>query len=151
MHEEECGVRRAVAEGRIPAGRYRGYLRLLGLSADAGGADEAAPFQCANCGAEVSPGPAGTRHRNHSPYCLFSKHLDNRPGDRAASCGGLMEPIAVWVRAGGEWAVIHRCKSCGALRANRIAADDNEMLLLQLAVKPLAMPAFPLSRLGKKD
>ena len=26
-----------------------------------------------------------------------------------------MEPIAVWVRRGGEWAVIHRCRRCGAL------------------------------------
>ena len=151
VHEEECGVRRAVAEGRIPAGRYRGYLRLLGFSADAGPAGSPATFKCANCGAEVSTEPAGTRHRNHCPYCLYSKHLDERPGDRAAACGGLMEPIAVWVRAGGEWAVIHRCKSCGVLRSNRIASDDNEMLLLQLAVKPLAMPAFPLSRLGREE
>ena len=36
-----------------------------------------------------------------------------------------MEPIAVWVRKGGEWAIIHRCKRCGALSSNRMAADDN--------------------------
>ena len=31
-----------------------------------------------------------------------------------------MEPIAVWVRKNGEWAIIHRCKVCGALSSNRI-------------------------------
>ena len=46
--------------------------------------------------------PAGTQHRNHCPNCLTSLHLDNEPGDRAADCGGQMEPVAVWVRKGGE-------------------------------------------------
>ena len=46
--------------------------------------------------------PAGTQHRNHCPNCLTSLHLDNEPGDRAADCGGQMEPVAVWVRKGGR-------------------------------------------------
>lgn len=58
-----------------------------------------------------------------------------------------MEPISVWVKQSGEWAVVHRCRECGALRANRIAGDDNEGILLSLALKPLARPAFPLERL----
>lgn len=48
-----------------------------------------------------------------------------------------MEPIAVWVPSGQEWAVIHRCRACGALSSNRIAADGNDLLLMQLAVKSL--------------
>jgi len=97
----------------------------------------------------VHPDGAGTAHRNHCPHCLHSLHLDRRPGDRAAQCGGDMEPIAVWVRHGGEWAVIHRCRLCGALRSNRIAADDNPLLLVSLAVKALASPPFPLERLAE--
>ena len=46
--------------------------------------------------------PTGTQHGNHCPNCLTSLHLDNEPGDRAADCGGQMEPVAVWVRKGGE-------------------------------------------------
>ena len=65
--------------------------------------------------------PAGTQHRNHCPNCLTSLHLDNEPGDRAADCGGQMEPVAVWVRKDGEWAIIHRCRLCGKLASNRIA------------------------------
>ncbi|MCJ7544600.1 MAG: RNHCP domain-containing protein, partial [Phycisphaerae bacterium] len=54
-----------------------------------------------------------------------------------------------WIRQGGEWAIIHRCQRCGALRSNRIAGDDNELALMSLAVRPLAAPPFPLDRLGK--
>ena len=67
---------------------------------------------------------AGSDHRNHCPNCLSSLHVDEEPGDRASDCGGIMEPVAVWVRKGGEWAIIHRCKRCGKLSSNRVAADD---------------------------
>ena len=46
----------------------------------------------------------------------------------------------------GEWAVIHRCRICGKLSSNRIAADDNPMKLLSLAMKPVALPPFPLEK-----
>lgn len=73
--------------------------------------------------------------------------MDEEPGDRSSGCGGVMEPIAVWVRKGGEWAVIHRCRRCGKLSSNRIAADDNPMKLMSIAMKPLCDPPFPLERL----
>ena len=104
-------------------------------------------FTCKSCGREVVPTGAGSNHRNHCPNCLCSQHLDIEPGDRAADCGGLMEPIAVWVRKNGEWAIIHRCRICGALGSNRIAADDNPMKLMSLAMKPIALPPFPVERL----
>ena len=104
-------------------------------------------FTCRACGFTVTPEGAGTRHRNHCPRCLCSLHLDIEPGDRAAGCGGTMEPIAVWVRRGGEWALIHRCRVCGALSANRIAADDDPVKLLGLALRPVASPPFPLERI----
>ena len=58
-----------------------------------------------------------------------------------------MEPVAVWVRKGGEWAIIHRCRLCGKLTSNRIAADDNPMLLMSIAMRPLCTPPFPLERI----
>lgn len=105
------------------------------------------PFVCRVCGRTVTPDGAGTEHRNHCPYCLSSLHLDVEPGDRASDCGGVMDPIAVWVRKNGEWAVIHRCRSCGALSSNRVAADDNPLKLLSLAMKPVSSPPFPLERI----
>ena len=58
-----------------------------------------------------------------------------------------MEPIAVWVRKNGEWAIIHRCRQCGKLSSNRVAADDNPLKLMSIAMKPVAQPLFPLDRL----
>ena len=104
-------------------------------------------FTCLYCGRAVSMEAPGTEHRNHCPWCLRSVHLDASAGDRLANCGGIMEPIAISVRRGKEWAIIHRCTTCGALKENRIAGDDNEMALLSLAVRPVAQPPFPLDGL----
>ena len=104
-------------------------------------------FICKNCGWAVNQNSAGTDHRNHCPNCLCSVHLDITPGDRSADCGALMEPIAVWVRKGGEWAIIHRCRMCGSMSSNRIAADDNPMMLMSIAMRPLCQPPFPLERI----
>ncbi|MCL2189655.1 MAG: RNHCP domain-containing protein [Defluviitaleaceae bacterium] len=106
------------------------------------------PFKCKVCNHDVPPSGAGSDHRNHCPHCLSSRHLDIEPGDRKANCGGTMEAIGVWVRKGGEWAVIHRCKICGSFSSNRIAADDNPLKLMSIAVKPLGNPPFPLESLG---
>lgn len=94
------------------------------------------PFTCKVCGRLVVPGGAGSDHRNHCPNCLSSVHVDERPGDRASACHGVMEPVAVWVRKNGEWAVVHRCRVCGKFASNRIAADDNPMKLMALALRP---------------
>ena len=104
-------------------------------------------FPCRVCGRLVTPEGAGSSHRNHCPNCLYSLHVDITPGDRAADCGGIMEPVAVWVRKNGEWALIHRCRRCGALSANRVAADDNPMKLMSIALRPLCAPPFPLERI----
>ena len=101
-------------------------------------------FRCRYCSKPVQGFADGTQHRNHCPYCLWSLHIDNEPGDRVALCQGLMEPVAVWVRRKGEWALVHRCETCGSLKSNRIAGDDNQFALLSIAVRPLAQPPFPL-------
>ena len=107
-----------------------------------------AAFICERCSQTVSPDVAGTAHRNHCPRCLWSLHVDMRPGDRRCGCKGVMEPIAVSVRYKGEWAIVHHCKRCAGVRINRIAGDDNELALMSLAVRPLAAPPFPLDRLA---
>ncbi len=104
-------------------------------------------FTCRICGGWIAPEEAGSQHRNHCPQCLSSIHADKKPGDRKSLCKGIMDPIGVWVRKDGEWAVIHRCRDCGALSSNRIAADDNPVLLMSIAMKPLATPPFPLSHI----
>jgi hypothetical protein len=107
-------------------------------------------FRCRQCRLDVSLDAPGTAHRNHCPSCLWSRHLDaGRPGDRAADCGAGMEPIAIAVRRDGEWLIVHRCTACDDIGLNRIAGDDNPLLLTRLAVRPLAQPPFPLEHLAR--
>ena len=109
-------------------------------------------FVCRHCGRTISLKAPGTQHRNHCPWCLRSIHLDKRSGDRASPCSSLMEPIAVSIKKGNEWVLIHRCIKCGVLKENRIAGDDNEWALLSLALRPVAQPPFPLDGLcSEKD
>ncbi len=104
-------------------------------------------FTCKVCGRLVVSAGAGSAHRNHCPYCLSSLHVDEEPGDRASDCGGIMDPVGVWVRKDGEWAVIHRCRRCGHLRSNRVAADDSPIKLMSIAMRPISTPPFPIERM----
>lgn len=60
-----------------------------------------------------------------------------------------MEPVAICVRGAGEWVLVHRCSNCDVLHLNRTAGDDNPLALLRLAVRPLALPPFPLEQLTR--
>ena len=106
-------------------------------------------FRCGHCHLDVPADAPGTAHRNHCPNCLWSRHVDIDPGDRASDCLASMEPSAITVRGDGEWVLIHRCRGGGTLDSNRTAGDDNALLLMRIAVRPLAQPPFPLERLGQ--
>ena len=158
-HEPGCQIIEALRQGNIKRERYDAYQGMAGNALKQKDKEKDTPhvdyrheacveaFVCMKCGEPIGPTGAGTEHRNHCPRCLSSLHVDNRPGDRGSLCHGIMEPVSVWVRKEGEWAIIHRCRECGALSSNRIAADDNPMLLMSLAVRPLSMPPFPLNTL----
>ncbi|HWE62965.1 MAG TPA: RNHCP domain-containing protein [Chloroflexota bacterium] len=90
-------------------------------------------FRCRRCKLLVGALPSGGRHRNHCPFCLYSRHVDAcKPGDRASDCGALMAPVAAYTRRNGEYALVHRCLCCAIERHNRIGADDDFDLVLSL-------------------
>lgn len=82
--------------------------------------DEA--FVCAHCGREVPP--AGRTARDHCPWCLRSVHLDVVPGDRAAGCGGRMDPVSLEVR-GADLVLTYRCARCGHTHRVRALQDGS--------------------------
>jgi hypothetical protein len=91
-------------------------------------------FVCENCGKQIGPIVYGGSYRNHCPFCLYSKHVDGGvPGDRANRCQGLMEPVGVKTKSGGEFTLVHRCVKCGFERLNRIAGDDDTNLLTKIS------------------
>lgn len=60
--------------------------------------------------------------------------MDEYPGDRAATCGGLMEPVGA-EQKGGAITLVHRCVRCGHIKRNRAAAnDDFDRLLAVLSL-----------------
>jgi hypothetical protein len=94
-------------------------------------------FTCGQCHRFVGALPSGGHHRNHCPYCLYSRHVDaERSGDRANPCGGMMAPIGAFQRPNGEHVLVHRCERCGFERFNRLGADDDFELVLSLPVVP---------------
>ena len=103
-----------------------------------------AGFTCIRRKQSVTSNALGTAHRNHCPFCLWSRRVDDEPGDRRNPCREPLEPVAIEVRRDGEWALVHHCTGCGTLRTNRIASDDRELALLALVLRPVANPAFPL-------
>lgn len=80
-------------------------------------------FVCVHCERQV-PALENGSVRNHCPHCLHSLHVDVFPGDRAAECGGLLEPIGVEHTGKKGWIILHRCRRCGCERRNKAALDD---------------------------
>jgi hypothetical protein len=98
-----------------------------------------AGFLCEHCGLDVRP--LGTTSRNHCPACLYSRHVDVNPGDRASDCGGMMRAVGVETDGRRGYVLVHRCERCGAVRRNRAAVDaavqpDDMGLLIELAASP---------------
>lgn len=85
-------------------------------------------FWCEQCSAAVS----GDGYTNHCPKCLWSKHVDVFPGDRAASCGSLMEPVTL-LYEGKNDTITHRCSRCGYEKKNKVAENDDFEALLALS------------------
>ena len=78
-------------------------------------------FICARCGREVR----GTGYTNHCPVCLTSRHVDVRPGDRAADCGGLMYAVEAKQDGKKGYMILFRCEACGHEGWNRSSPDDD--------------------------
>ena len=77
-------------------------------------------FVCEHCGAQIS----GNGYTNHCPQCLWSKHVDINPGDRASECGGMMRPVDVELK-GDKYIITHRCEQCGYEKRNEAAEEDD--------------------------
>ncbi len=85
-------------------------------------------FTCENCGIKV----LGNGYTNHCPKCLFSKHADVNPGDRAQACHGLMRPIFLELAKHG-YKLTHQCLKCGAKSFCKTAEEDNVQALVNLS------------------
>lgn len=67
---------------------------------------------------------SGNGYTNHCKVCLYSKHVDIEPGDRLATCGGLMKPIYVSYTTKDPY-ILHKCLICGYEKKNKVQKDDS--------------------------
>ena len=88
-------------------------------------------FICENCGSEVDK--LNYTARDHCPSCLYSKHVDITPGDRANLCMGLMKPVGI-EKYKNTYKIIYKCSKCNQLHKNVMATDDNYDLIVKLSV-----------------
>ncbi len=84
-------------------------------------------FTCEKCGEEVK----GDGYTNHCPVCLWSKHVDINPGDRASVCEGLMEPVDKEIEKDG-YVITHRCQICKYEKRNKATSEDDFDKLLNI-------------------
>ena len=84
-------------------------------------------FTCLHCGEEIE----GNGFTNHCPHCLWSKHVDVNPGDRAEECEGALEPISVEGTIENQ-KIVHRCVKCQATRRCKISPEDNTERLIEI-------------------
>lgn len=94
-------------------------------------------YKCPVCGWEPSEKTAGGSW-DHCPNCLSGTH---------SPCGGILEPIGVWVKPDGCWEIIKRCRLCGEIESAPLAAHDNPIKVLSIASKPLSSPPFPIEKM----
>ena len=113
--------------------------------------EKAGGFKCLHCKRWIPIHEfMGTAHRNHCPFCGWSKHVDlERPGDRKSECQGEMKPIGLTFKEEGrdkygrkkqgEIMLVHQCTRCGKISINRIAADDNPAMIEKVFEQSLTL------------
>ncbi|MFH0814714.1 MAG: RNHCP domain-containing protein [Candidatus Falkowbacteria bacterium] len=84
-------------------------------------------FVCEKCGAVAK----GNGYTDHCPRCLWSKHVDINPGDRANLCKGMMQPIGVET-TNNVYVIQYKCELCKAEHRVKSAAGDNFEEILKL-------------------
>lgn len=89
-------------------------------------------FICENCNKEVLK--LNYTARDHCPYCLYSKHVDINPGDRANECKGLLKPMDI-EKFKDSFKIIYMCEKCGKIHKNIKAIDDNMNYIIELSTK----------------
>ena len=77
-------------------------------------------FICKKCEKEN----IGNGYTNHCMQCLYSRHVDINPGDRAESCGGLMRPVDTYQKNGQNF-ITHKCEKCDYLKNNKVSKNDS--------------------------
>lgn len=88
-------------------------------------------FICENCNKIVEK--LNYTARDHCPYCLYSKHVDINPGDRANKCKGLLIPFQI-EKFKNTYKIVYKCSKCNIIHKNIVAIDDDFEKIIELSI-----------------
>lgn len=89
-------------------------------------------FTCENCKKHVPK--LNYSSRDHCNFCLYSKHVDIKPGDRKNNCQGILIPIGI-EKFKYTYKILYKCKKCNENHKNIMAKDDNIDALINISIK----------------
>ena len=89
-------------------------------------------FICENCNKKVTK--LNYSSRDHCPFCLYSKHVDINPGDRANTCKGLLKPFEI-EKFKNTYKIVYKCQRCNQIHKNLIAIDDDFDVIIKISSK----------------
>ena len=89
-------------------------------------------FICEKCNKKVDKLLYSSR--DHCPYCLYSKHVDINPGDRANECKGLLKPVGI-EKFKDTYKILYKCTKCNKEHKNIMANDDDMNLIINLSIQ----------------
>ena len=81
---------------------------------------EQKPYRCPVCGRQ--DGAEEDRLRTHCPNCLSGLHGEREDG---LECGGVLEPVGIWVKSDKEWEIIQRCRLCGEMTSDPMSGGQS--------------------------
>ena len=87
-------------------------------------------FTCIHCGKPVTK--LNYTARDHCPFCLYSRHIDIMPGDRANPCQGILVPIGI-EKFKDTYKIIYECEKCHQQHKNIMAKDDDMDMIIELS------------------
>ena len=91
-------------------------------------------FICDNCHKKVNKLEYSSR--DHCPYCLYSKHVDINPGDRANECKGLLRPVGI-EKFKDTFKILYICQKCKERHKNVMAKDDDINKVIEISKSEL--------------
>lgn len=91
-------------------------------------------YQCPACRRISDTGYESGDNQEHCPNCLSGVHKVSESGNE---CGGILEPITIWVKPDNTWDILQMCNRCGEIVASPASENDNPSKLLELASRPL--------------
>ena len=100
-------------------------------------------YRCPVCGWTPRTGEE-RKDWTHCPNCLSGIHGKNEEG---LECGGILEPVGIWVKTDKDREIIQRCSLCQEMTSDPMSSDDSPVKVLSIASKPLSEPPFPVEKM----